>query len=264
MSSFIQEITINSLEYNDVFNQLQDYMLYDSTIQKSLRKKILVEREEKRVLVEKNKPIVEQNKTETIKKIFVPSEQDTLFWCYYIMKNGDVSYEILPNKNSLIAKQLKIDLVSLIRKSKDIVKTYKFDTLTNIESNLANDAVLNAKTFLTLCAIENLNVIYISKKTYFELFMNDTDLVYIVEEQNQSSKYVKKNGYYIGSKEIINNIRDTLYKLDKIDKPIKAMSSYKVEELNAICERLAIEKINKETGKNKTKKDLYEAIVQYF
>jgi ribosomal protein L33 len=264
MSSFIQETITNSLEYNDVVNQLQDYMLYDANIQKALRQKIGLEGQEKRLVVEKNNYLVEKNKKETSEKIFVPSQQDTLFWCYYIMINGDIAYETMPNKNSLIAKQLKIDLVSLIRKSKEIIKTYKFDTITNIENNLANDSNLNAKTFLTLCTIANLNIIYISKKTYFESFMNDTNLVYIVREQNLGSKYVKKYGYQIGSEEMINNIRDTLYKLDKIDKPIKAMSAYKVEELNTICKRLAIETINKETGKNKTKKDLYEEILQYF
>ena len=37
-----------------------------------------------------------------------------------------------------------------------------------MESNLANDNNINAKTFLSLCAVENINVIYISKKTYFQ------------------------------------------------------------------------------------------------
>jgi hypothetical protein len=262
MSTFIQELS----EYNDVINQLQDYMLDDAHIQKALRLKMGKKDKETTSKSFEKKEIVQKEveKQYNVEKIFVPSEQDTLFWCYYIIVNGDIAYETLPNKNSLVAKQLKIDLVSLIRKNKDIIKTYKFDTLTSVESNLANDAVLNAKTFLSLCAIANINIIYISKKTYFESFMNDTSDVYIVKEQNQESKYIKKYGYYMGTLEDIQNIRNTLYKLDKIDKPIKAMSAYKLEELVVMCERLAIEITNKETGKNKTKKDLYEAIVQYF
>jgi hypothetical protein len=261
MSTFIQE----SSEYNDVINQLQDYMLDDAQIQKALRLKMAKQTGKKEVVQKEvvQKKQVEQKK-EITEKIFIPSEQDTLFWCYYMIVNGDIAYETLPNKNSLVAKQLKIDLVALIRKNKEVIKTYKFDTLTSVESNLANDAVLNAKTFLSLCAIANINIIYISKKTYFESFMNDTTDVYIVKEQNQESKYIKKYGYYMGTQEDIQNIRNTLYKLDKIDKPIKAMSAYKVEELMLMCERLAIETTNKETGKNKTKKDLYEEIVQYF
>jgi hypothetical protein len=227
-------------------------------ITSEVAKKEKLEKREKKEKVEQN------DKVCIDKKLFAPAEQDSLFWCYFIMANGDGAYEILNNKNSLVAKQMKIDLVSLIRKSKDIIKTYKFDTITNIESNLANDAILNAKTFLTLCVIANINVIYISKKTYFESFMNDTDVVYIVREQTQTSKYVKKYAYEMGNQEMIDNIRQTFYKLDKIDKPIKSLSAYKVEDLLGICERLAIEFINKDTGKTKSKKDLYEAIVQYF
>jgi hypothetical protein len=247
-------------------SQLHDYMLDDAHIRKALQMKITSEVAKKEKLEKREKKEkVEQNDKVCINKtLFAPAEQDSLFWCYFIMANGDAAYEILNNKNSLLAKQMKIDLVTLIRKSKDIIKTYKFDTITNIESNLANDAILNAKTFLTLCVIANINVIYISKKTYFESFMNDTDIVYIVREQTQTSKYVKKYAYEMGNQEMIQNIRQTFYKLDKIDKPIKALSAYKVEELVGICQRLAIEFLNKDSGKTKSKKDLYEAIVQYF
>jgi len=55
-----------------------------------------------------------------------------------------------------------------------------------------------------------------------------------------------------------------LYKLDSLNKPIKSLSSYKVSELLNIANKLAIEIINKQTGKNKTKNELYESIIQYF
>jgi hypothetical protein len=141
---------------------------------------------------------------------------------------------------------------------------YKLDTIISIESNLANDNFLNSKTFLTLCAIENVNVIYVSKKTYFELMMNDTDIVYIVYEKPSKSKYYNKYGYELGNKMKIEHIKNTLYKVDKIDKPIRALSYYKVEELVSICSKLAIETTNLNTGKTKSKKDLYESIIQYF
>jgi hypothetical protein len=180
------------------------------------------------------------------------------------MKNGDVSYETLPNKNSLVARQLKIDLVSIIRKKREILKTYKFDTKSNIESNLANDNNINSKTFLSLCAIENINVIYISKKTYYELLMNDSNIIYIVYEISSQNKYNNKYGFELATEDSLNSIRSSLYKIENIDKPIKSVSSYKVQDLTQICIKLAIETINKETGKTKSKNDLYESIIQYF
>ena len=213
-------------------------------------------------------PLVKPCKTNLAKKvdddIFIPDQPDTLFWCFYIIKNGDVKYESLNYKNALVAKQHKIDLVSCIRQNKDIAKMYKFDTLTNLESNLANDNHLTPKTFLTLCAIENINVVFVNNKTYYELFMNDTNITYIVHELASQLKYSIKYGFEMETLDSLDKIRTTLYKLDHIDKPIKCASSYKLQDVIDICNKLSIDITNKETGKKKTKTDLYESIVQYF
>ena len=197
--------------------------------------------------------------------IFIPSEQDTIFWCYYIIKNGDLQYEMLQNRNTITTKQLKINLVSKIRENKQIVKSYKFDSISNIESNLANDNTITIKTFMTLCAIDNINIILVSNKIYYEVLTNDTNVIYIIREiDNSRSKYGKWYGYEIANEELLNNIRDNYYKVETVDKPIKSLSYYKVADLLNIASKLAIETVNKSTGKNKTKNELYETIIQSF
>ena len=211
-------------------------------------------------------PVIEPVVEPVIKKseLFIPNQQDSLFWCFYIIKNGEYNYQILNNKNALMCKQYKIEFVENIRKHKDIVKTYKFDTITGIESNLVNDNNLNIKTFLTLCAIENINVIFINKKTYCELLMNDTNIIYVIHELDAQSKYYKKYGFEESTIDTLNTIKNTLYRIDNIAKPIKSISSYKVQDLIDICDKLLIETTNKDTGKKKSKNDMYEKIVQYF
>lgn len=249
------------VSYNDVFVELQDYMLNSANIQKSIKMKIV---SEKMIVKEKKESSVQVKKQD----LFVPNQEDSLFWCFYILKYGDIKYETLNYKNSLVAKQQKIDLITSIRKNKDTVKMYKFDTISNLESNLANDNKMSPKTFLTLCAIENINVVYVNKKTYYELLTNDTGVVYIVHDlapQNQTqSKYYHKCGFEMATEESLHSIRETLYKLDHIDKPIKSASAYKVQDLQNICNKLGIEILNKVSGKNKTKNDLYESLIQYF
>ena len=93
--------------------------------------------------------------------------------------------------------------------------------------------------------------------------MNDTNNVYIVKEVPAQSKYTFKYGFELVNKESTNSIKETLYKIENINKPIKAESAYKVQDLIDICSKLGIE-INIETGKKKTKKELYELIIQYF
>jgi len=211
------------------------------------------------------------NEVKNIKKqvtqkqtLFIPKEEDTLFWCYYIISSGESSYEMMNVKNSLIAKQLKINYVDKIRTNKQIIKIYKFDTITNIESNLANDNIINIKSVMSLCAIDKINIIFIKKNTYYELLMNDTEPIYVIRETEIKSKYCKKYGFEITNPDILEEIRTTLYKVETLNKPIKALSSYKVQDLLDICNKLAIETKHKDTEKNKSKNELYESLIQYF
>lgn len=244
-------MSLNQDDYNHVFNNLQDYMLSEENIKKTLVMKL-------ETSVRSFKSKMEDKNMKPKSSIFVPKEKDSLFWCFFIMKYGDVKYETTDNKNIIIEKKNKIEYVEKIRKEKQIVKTYKFATLTHIENNLANDNYLDIKTFLTLCAIENLNILFVKNKTYYELLMNDSNELHIVHLL-QNDKY----GYEINPTNA-EQIKSTYYKLDNIDKPIKSMSGYKISELIEICQKLAIDTINKETNKSKCKKDLYEAIIQYF
>lgn len=243
--------------YNDVMKKLQDYMLDEANIKKALEMKINSTNRHS-TLKDSNK--VNYEKQDLIKKpaLFVPREKDTLFWCFYLMKHGDVKYEMLEYKNILTEKTLKIEYVEKIRKEKQTVKTYKFATLTHIENNLANENQLDVKTFLTLCAIENLNILFVKNKTYYELLMNDSNELHTVHLL-QNYKYGHEINP-IGAEQI----KTALYKLDNIDKPIKSMSGYKLSELVEMCEKLAIDIVNKDTNKSKNKKELYESIIQYF
>jgi hypothetical protein len=258
MQKIIQQtmIELNS-DYNSyILNEdnMLDYLKYKINVKKTTVKEYNIKTTHKPINNHVNKP-----------SFFIPKENDSLFWCYYIISNGDVNYETINNKNTVITKQIKINLVNKIRENKQTVKIYKFDTISNIESNLANDDNINIKTILTLCAVEKINVIFVRNKTYYELLMNDTDPIYIIREmQITNNNYVKKYGYEVANSDKVEEIRKFLYKLDNPNKPIKSLSSYKVLDLTEICNKLAIELINKETGKHKTKNELYESIIQYF
>jgi hypothetical protein len=240
----------------------ESYILNEVNMKNYLKYKIVNLSDNKNTKVN-NK--IDNKQINKIPQLFIPREQDSLFWCYYIIKNGDVNYEIIRNRNIITTKQFKIDLVSKVRNNKHIVKTYKFDTISNIESNLANDNILSVKTGMTIFAIDNINIIFIRKNTYYELLTNDSDIIYVIREiDNSKLKYNKQYGYEIATLDLLNEIRSNLYKVDSLDKPIKSLSCYKVSDLLNIANKLAIELVNKETGKNKTKNELYESIIQYF
>jgi len=251
--SFVKEDDI----YQNFVKHVQDYMFNNTNICKSLECRLHDQYNTK-----KTKQQVE--KIENINKnIFIPSDSDSLFWCLYIIKNGLSNYTQLTNRNLIVEKKLKIEYVERLRKEKQLIKQYKFDTLTNIENSLANETRIDINTFLILCVVGCLNIFYIKKNTFFELNMNDSNKIYIIKYIPEKDKY----GFEETNKENIHEFRDKFYKLDNISKPIKSMATYKTQELIDICNKLGIETtITSENNnpKNKSKKDLYEAIIKYF
>ena len=251
--AFVKEDDI----YQNFVKHVQDYMFNNTNICKSLECRLHDQFSNK-----KTKQQVE--KIENINKnIFVPSESDSLFWCLYIIKNGLSTYTQLTNRNLIVEKKLKIEYVERLRKEKQLIKQYKFETLTNIENSLANENRIDINTFLSLCVVGCLNIFYIKKNSFFELNMNDSNKIYIIKYIPEKDKY----GFEETNKDNVNDFRDKFYKLDNITKPIKSMASYKTQELIDICNKLGIETtINSENDnpKTKSKKDLYESIIKYF
>ena len=262
---------MNDKKYNDVIDKLQYYMLDENTINRSLDKlnnKSFDNSNNKSFDKSNNKSFDKSNNKSFDKSnnksfedndIFTPTQKDNLFWCFYILKYGEANYEMLDNINIVLEKKLKIDYVEKIRKEKQIVKAHKFATLTHLENQLANEVKIDINTFFTLCVIENINVLYVSKKIYFELLMND-DKIHIIHRLDNYSKY----GYEGTAQSKIELYRSTLFKVDNVEKPVKTISAYKVSELVEFCSKLGIEISIKDTNKNKSKKDLYESLIQYF
>jgi len=209
---------------------------------------------------------------------FFPKQKDVLFWCFYIIKYGKEAFNSLEFINLVVEKKFKIECVELLRKNKKLLKSAKMPPLTNIENCLVNDYIIDLSSFFALCVISNINILYIYKNTYFllssfdigsdnnslEVLLEQNNLHIITRPENTIQMGIYESDDLNEKREKVKQCVNLFYKIDNIDKPIKAMSSYKLSELVAIASKLEIEIINKETNKQKTKKDIYELIVQYF
>jgi hypothetical protein len=66
------------LSYNDVFDELQNYILNNETIQRSLKMKITNSTSKNEKPANINKSIIKKS------DLFIPNQQDSLFWCFFI------------------------------------------------------------------------------------------------------------------------------------------------------------------------------------
>jgi hypothetical protein len=145
-----------------------------------------------------------------------------------------------------------------------MLKIYKIKPLTEIEQDLANSEQISLKTFFALCVIENINVMVIDKRKYYECIVNDDQDLNILSKDDMTNNYVIQLNV---TKEKIQHYRDNYYKIHNFETSLKAMSSYKMEDLHEIGKKLNLDtnKLNDNKDKKKiTKKDLYEHIVMNF
>ena len=88
------------------------------------------------------KKLIAQKSYKKNDDFFIPSEDDSLFWCWFIFKNGFSEYEMLREKNFIIEKEYKIKFIEKIRENKKILKHMKVK-VSEMEGHLANDPKLN-------------------------------------------------------------------------------------------------------------------------
>jgi hypothetical protein len=253
-----QEQQQQKSDIDNILNDLEYYMFTKETL-------LRLEQD-----IVKPKPKTEQ--LQEIKKkddFFSPRQKDGLFWCFFVLAFGETEYELLNQQkiNLVIEKKIKIDYVNKLREEKTIFKkqAIKFASLTHIENALVNEQTIDIKTFIALCHWSKKNVLYICKKTYFEWIPYPGEPVHIVKKIEEPSKPVRF--IYEGFKqESVEKYRTSLFQVENLDKPVKAISAYKIAELMEICQKLGLETTyhDEKTAKikNKSKQMLYEGILK--
>jgi hypothetical protein len=102
---------------------------------------------------------------------------------------------------------------------------------------------------------------YIHKRKCFEIIFDEESPVYVVHCINNADCSAYKYCYQQNvTKEQLEIYRTEYFNWESFDKPLKAMSSYKLDELTELAKRLGLSENSGDLSK-KTKKDLYEMLV---
>ena len=229
-------------KYN-VVSELQNYMFSKTVQQEPIVipiVKVSIPKTIVKVTIPKVEPKIEPPKV-TIPKVeipkveipkvvispfFSPRVSDQLFWCFYVMKNGLIAYEMEP---SIFAKEKeeKIKYVLLLRNNKDLLKTHKIGK--DFETNLSFDKSINLSTFFALCALENINAVVLRSQLYSDICANPSCATTFVLNQNKHKTTLVLEQCPIA---------DLKYESTHFKLPLKSISAYKLCDLQNICTRL--------------------------
>ena len=191
------------------------------------------------------------NKNKNMNPENILSQQtDKLFWCFFIILNGNYEFEI--DHSYKREKEFKIQSIEKLRLIKGELKALKL-RLNEIEDELLNCKKITIKSLIALCLLNNINLIYIWNRKYFEVVNDPAKKVNIIINDGTSDAV-----YDNLSDEKINYYRNNYWLIENVEKPIKAMTGYSKEELFTITNKLEIKDI---TMKN-TKKVMYEKILE--
>jgi len=235
--------------------QLQHYMFTGKHIMKIIGDEQVIIKPKETKKKNKTKPSREKKSD-----FILPIETDTLFWCFYILYCGLFKYETLGSDTFKEEKAMKIKLVEDISNHKDLLKKNKWKK-TIIENDLVSEKRISMNTFFCICAIKNINpmivkgrLIYSQKNvenTPFSLIM-ESDHGFMLSQHTEESRANLINEYMVN-----------FWVIDNINKPLAAISSYKVGTIKEICNKLQIQILD-ENGKKYTKKQLYGMISSKF
>lgn len=200
------------------------------------------------IMSNKSNIVVPKKNMTTVNDIFFPKQRDQLFWCFYVILQGHSEYEMTNNFFTL-EKETKYKWIEVFRGRKELFKPIKVSRNV-VEDELANAKAITMATVKALCHLNDVNVFYVDDKKYYEITTNSEKPFYLIEKVD--GRYGLKEKIPI---EKVEYYREHYWKLENLDKPLKAVSSYKADELKDICKRLHID------SSNMTKPKMYEKIL---
>lgn len=252
---------------------LNNYMLTnenkENIIKHSMSNENLMEQNEEEIETE---PISQEE--DTLKKeLYQPKQQDTLFWCLYIINYGYSDYLQIDHNYGVKELDEKQNISKFIKDNSMRIKNTNFK-LTNVAiQEILSELMTSQKEtsllcFITMIVYYNVNILMINEATkcMLEFWCNKDRIPNInsASEEGDALTYVlykTENGKYklqyenIGSFQI-NDLKEKYVVLESYNKYIKAISNYKVEELEDMAKKFGV---LDETKKYK-KAELYELV----
>lgn len=226
--NIMSQTTNHPSKYN-IVHELQNYM-FPKIIKEKPNVVPLVNRAE-RVEVSRVEPkMVNAVPFVNPRAMFFSPRGDSLFWCFYVMKNGISAYEQEP-ASFVKEKTEKFRYIELLRTNKAILKMHRIQKLSDIEATLSMDKCIDMSTFLALCALEQLNVVLFQNQLYTDMIGNtSTNKIWVIHRNTNRYKLEYEP----------QDITTLNYEITHFKLPLKSISSYKLSDLQNICSRLKL------------------------
>jgi hypothetical protein len=185
-----------------------------------------------------------KNTNKNLDSIIFPEKMDNLFWSIFISVYGYTEYETIGRCYSNREISEKQNIMEFIKKNPKSLKNMDKKITKAMTQEILSDIMSNKKTTLYVLPAFALfykkNIIILNEKNkniYLKINLVENTKEYILLIKN-------KKGFFGVDTDItsekIQNIFDTKFCLEHYNKPLKAISNYKSDELNSIGEMMGL------------------------
>jgi hypothetical protein len=191
-----------------------------------------------------SKPVVNREIV-TNNSVIMPTQKDTLFWCIYIVLHEYADYINIHHNYSIKEMEWKQTLLKDImanptyikNSNRKITKAGVQEILSELMTDVQNTS---AACLVAICVYRNINIIVLehTKKIRIEFMSSDvTNNTYVLYKTDNNKYSICTEA--LGEPEII-DIRNTSFLIEKNEKPLKSVGSYKTDALIDIAKLLCI------------------------
>jgi len=188
---------------------------------------------------------------------FEPHQKDTLFWCVFAGVFGVSEYLLIHNKYANREWEEKQNMiVAFSKSSSELRKTNHKITLGNIKEMMSE--YMTSQTTITLLGLVGLSVHY---KTQIYLMDDTKGIQYVYTPETYSHQcFIFRDRTVKGKYRLFmgDDAPKPLFSLDSIARPLRAVSTYKREELVHIAAE-----VNVVLGEKDKKEDIYRRISEH-
>jgi len=221
---------------------------------------------EENILIEETQELVITNVIERpqVQTWFCSRKTDTLFWAMYVAKHGESEYHMIEHRYRNTEMEEKQKVMLHIKQRADAFRgSVQHTKITKVcVQEILSDLMINKKTswytFLALSYYYKINAIVSYNKTYYEFSCSESEVWHHFTRSQDG--YISVDTEPL-TEEDLTSLREINVLLDygQPAKPIKSITTYKVEDLLNMAARLDIEE---PTNVKWKKNDWYQAIIE--
>ena len=208
--------------------------------------------------------VVENKKMKENDHLIYVKQDDTLFWCLYIMNHGFPEYHNIGRNYGVKELEEKTKIYDFVKKNPLLVKNTN-TKITNVAiKEILSELVSVQRKMSFQCMIATLvyyqkNLIIVDKtKTSMLEFWIDRDNIPSINSKELMQTFVlyrdERGNYKLQVENIsvstIMDMRASMYSWESYEKPLKGLSTYKMGELEEIGKKLKIDTTTKKRKKN--------------